>query len=146
MSNFIFSISLVLFLSTFLPQKVFAANYVCTAWRYDDGSSNNKIVKLKINDNTAEINGTPYVMRGYSFDIYGVADEIFMTLNRDKMDGWSPIRTYHVILAPCKGRDDYSHKKNGEYSFCKNHEMVRFEDKVHINWEFGMQKSNCEIF
>lgn len=123
-----------------------AANYVCTAWKYDDGSSNNRIVKLKIEGNAANISGFPYVMRGHSFNIYGQADEIFMTLDRDKMGGKEPIRLYHVMLKPCSGVNDSSFKANGEYGNCKNHEMIRFEDNVHINWIGGMQRSSCEIF
>jgi len=136
-----------LFLSvTFVLKSVNAAQYICSGWQYDDGSSENRFFKFEFYGTSAEISGLPYLARGNSYDFYNNIEEIFFTLDRNKMDGKIPLRTYNIILAPCTGGsiEEYSLKVNGNYNNCKKHELVRYEPLAINTWKLGMQKSFCE--
>ena len=126
--------------------RAHSAKYVCGGWEYDDGSKSNKVVKLIIEKNEVQVDGLPYSMAGNSFNLYKKIDEVFLVLNRFKMDGFAPARNYHIILRPCSGNGELSDRWEGKFDACKKHEMVRIEETADIMWQSGMQKTSCEIF
>ena len=126
-----------------------ATKYICNGWEYENGSRDNKMVKLIVENNEVQVNGIFYSIAGELLNKFGGVEEVFLTLDWAKMDGFMPIRHYEIILAPCTGDGESLNRWKGEFDkfqSCKKHEMMRIEAPVNIMWQGGMQKTSCEIF